>query len=598
MDNRNKGVYIPLHEAARVYGYTRDHLGYLIRKGDIRGEKLGSFYFTTHEWVKNYVLKSGKARKEDERIKQEKIIVSDANISKKKSRRQITKKIVNEFKEAIKPLILDIGRESKKLIRNFTKLPHGFGSFIKTNTFRRQITNEINLWREEARYYANKFKKPNSNLKFSNFTVEPIRKTVNTIISLPRIFLEASFFLASGGLKKTSSSFKKIHILAKKIQREVAWKISDGKPLVATNGKKENRYLISRNRRISISHQLLGPIFVYLGIIVLGLGILPAITPNQGWDDFLVAQLNSVSNKVYLIANDLGVNNRLFCDRSIVKSLSERLSIIERREGIRDGEFKVNNEIFAELTRLSNILVKKAGLFIENVNVAIQGIGKNLNKSLASLSDVSAKLISIKRKIENSTNRGLIAFETETKEGLDKGVKGIKGILDRGVEDLRRQMYAWQSLNNSKLAQIDNRLLQIKKMILTNIGNGTREQLAQLRFNFDFITKPFQKIKSYFANHSETNKQIGYLENRIEKLESQKVNSTDDLSLINQNQEGLIVVPLVGDEEEQKKKLKNAFSDEVIIEPDKTGQSGIIKPVFKKQTDQKYLYLLVPMAGK
>jgi hypothetical protein len=603
MDSRNKGVYIPLHEAARVYGYTRDHLGYLIRKGDLRGEKLGSFYFTTHEWVKNYVLKSGKARREGERIKQEKIIVSDDIVLKKKSKRQKTNKIINEFKEVIKPLILDIGREGKKFVRSFANLPHYLGGSVKKiNILPGQVVSEIKLWREEGKYFTGKFKKLFSAPKLLDSVIRPLRQTVGVIIFLPQASLGAGFFVINNGTKKTKSSFKKIHILAKKIQREVAWKISGGKLIVTTNEKKENRYLASRNRRISISHQVLGPIFVYLGIIVLGLGILPAITPNQGWDDFLVAQLNSISNKVYLVANDLGINNELFYNQnSSLKSLSGRLSVIERRKSLRSSEFKANNEFFAELTRSADMLTKKAELSMENLTLTIQGMGKNLNKSLADISNLSTKLIGLKRKIENAANRGLVVFETEAKEGLNKGgmgIKLIKGVLDEGVENLRRQMYAWQSLNNDKLAQIDNKLAQIKKMVLANISGGAREQLAQLKFNFDFITKSFQKIKNYFAGHSETEKQIGYLDERIKNLESQKVNNVENLAPVNQNQEGLIVIPSTKDDEQNKKKIKSMFSDEVVVEPDETGQSGIIKPVFKKQTDQKYLYMLVPMAGK
>ncbi|MFA6437590.1 MAG: hypothetical protein WC242_05245 [Candidatus Paceibacterota bacterium] len=600
MDNRNKGVYIPLHEAARVYGYTRDHLGYLIRKGDLKGEKLGSFYFTTHEWVKNYVLKSGKARKEDERIKQKEITASDIGVSKNKVKRQIIKKAVYEFKKAIKPLILDISREGKKFIGNFTKLPDRFNNFVKTNTFRKQITGEIKLWREEARYYVNQFKKLNSNLEFSNLTIDPLRKVTGAVILLPKTSLEISFFIINNGAKEIKSSFKKIKVLAKKTQREIFWKISNRKLPTINHEKKANRHFATENMRIPISHQVLGPSFIFLGIFIFCLGILPIITPNQGWNGFLMAQLNSISNKVYLVADDLGVNDGLFYDRSIVKSLSERLSIIERREGVGGKEFRVNNEIFAELTRSANILIKKAGLFIENANIAIQGISKNLNKSLASLSDVSVKLISIKRKIENNTNKSLIAFETEMKDGINKGIKEIKGIkkiLDRGVENLRRQMYAWQSLNNTKLAQIDNRLAQIKKMVLANISGGAREQVAQLKFNFDFITKSFQKIKNYFVYHSETEKQIGYLDERIKNLESQKVNDVENLAPVNQSQEGLIVIPSTKDDEQNKNKIKSMFSDEVVVEPDKTGQSGIIKPVFKKQTDQKYLYMLVPIGN-
>ena len=38
-------------------GYTQDYLGFLIRKGEIRGVKKGRAWFTTEEEVKNYLFK-------------------------------------------------------------------------------------------------------------------------------------------------------------------------------------------------------------------------------------------------------------------------------------------------------------------------------------------------------------------------------------------------------------------------------------------------------------------------------------------------------------------------------------------------------------
>ena len=55
--------FIPLAQAAKSYGYTRDHLGYLIRKGDLKGKKIGAYYYTTDEWIEKYVA-SQKSRRE------------------------------------------------------------------------------------------------------------------------------------------------------------------------------------------------------------------------------------------------------------------------------------------------------------------------------------------------------------------------------------------------------------------------------------------------------------------------------------------------------------------------------------------------------
>lgn len=57
MENTDFNKYLSLKNAARLYGYTRDHLGLMIRRGKLRGLKLGSYYVTTAEWMIEYIKK-------------------------------------------------------------------------------------------------------------------------------------------------------------------------------------------------------------------------------------------------------------------------------------------------------------------------------------------------------------------------------------------------------------------------------------------------------------------------------------------------------------------------------------------------------------
>lgn len=61
---------------------------------------------------------------------------------------------------------------------------------------------------------------------------------------------------------------------------------------------------------------------------------------------------------------------------------------------------------------------------------------------------------------------------------------------------------------------------------------------------------------------------------------------------------GVTVVPASQDEsvnDQVKKYITDSFSDETKIVPDENGNSGVIKPVFKKRDDQEYLYVIVPV---
>ncbi len=55
MENLRK--VISLHQASLISGYHQDYLSSLIRKREIKGEKMGRNWFTTEEEIKNYLLK-------------------------------------------------------------------------------------------------------------------------------------------------------------------------------------------------------------------------------------------------------------------------------------------------------------------------------------------------------------------------------------------------------------------------------------------------------------------------------------------------------------------------------------------------------------
>jgi hypothetical protein len=55
MENLKK--VISLSQASKITGYHSDYLSALIRKGEIKGEKIGGNWFTSEEEIKNYIFK-------------------------------------------------------------------------------------------------------------------------------------------------------------------------------------------------------------------------------------------------------------------------------------------------------------------------------------------------------------------------------------------------------------------------------------------------------------------------------------------------------------------------------------------------------------
>ena len=69
--------YISLHEAAKMTDYSQEYISLLCRRGKIKGEKLGRNWFTTKEWINNYVnkIKESKEIKENKTDKNEEEVV-------------------------------------------------------------------------------------------------------------------------------------------------------------------------------------------------------------------------------------------------------------------------------------------------------------------------------------------------------------------------------------------------------------------------------------------------------------------------------------------------------------------------------------------
>lgn len=55
MENLKK--IISLHQASQLSGYHPDYLSSLLRKNEIKGEKLGGSWFTTEEEIKSYIFR-------------------------------------------------------------------------------------------------------------------------------------------------------------------------------------------------------------------------------------------------------------------------------------------------------------------------------------------------------------------------------------------------------------------------------------------------------------------------------------------------------------------------------------------------------------
>jgi hypothetical protein len=91
------------------------------------------------------------------------------------------------------------------------------------------------------------------------------------------------------------------------------------------------------------------------------------------------------------------------------------------------------------------------------------------------------------------------------------------------------------------------------------------------------------------------------IKNQIGKIKKQFVFSEGNENLLTETtaenkyqNEGMVVVPSSDNDELQKQKIKESFSDEVVVQQT-DNDSGIIIPIFKNGEGEKYLYMMVPI---
>jgi len=119
----------------------------------------------------------------------------------------------------------------------------------------------------------------------------------------------------------------------------------------------------------------------------------------------------------------------------------------------------------------------------------------------------------------------------------------------------------------------------------------------KLQHAFFGLWKPNQIAENQgesILKNTEFKKSVNQLEeNIIENVRQEFKIHREELGI--SQDKGMIVMPSTENDKDIKKKIESTFSDEVEIDIDDDGFSGIIKPVFKEQNEQEYLYMMVPL---
>ncbi len=100
-------------------------------------------------------------------------------------------------------------------------------------------------------------------------------------------------------------------------------------------------------------------------------------------------------------------------------------------------------------------------------------------------------------------------------------------------------------------------------------------------------------VGEYFGQGADVNTQVA-----IETPTPTPVSSVTNKTVNTENFSGISIVPSKNSanlDEATKAKIRNTFSDEVVVNADNSGTAGIVRPVFKKAGSDDFVYVLVPV---
>ncbi|MBI2635280.1 MAG: hypothetical protein HYW79_01930 [Parcubacteria group bacterium] len=149
METNDSVKYLSLKTAAQLYGYTRDHLGLMIRQNKLKGKKLGSYYITTSEWVLEYIKKYSDPNHSTAKNKLSNQFISDALSSKKEIK--YVQKHENAFQKSEN--LLQKYNDSSKIIKSpgLSNKEKSSASFIEApkNWLQKEILKELSSLQED-----------------------------------------------------------------------------------------------------------------------------------------------------------------------------------------------------------------------------------------------------------------------------------------------------------------------------------------------------------------------------------------------------------------------------------------------------------------
>jgi len=165
----------------------------------------------------------------------------------------------------------------------------------------------------------------------------------------------------------------------------------------------------------------------------------------------------------------------------------------------------------------------------------------------------------------------------------------------RGKEALALQASIFTDYTHWALNSLKNKVFSFGNSVKVFAGNFQQRSGDALYSLKEGAVQGFDNL--IFAVSEKAKNIFAFMGRRTGASAGQVAVTEGASPVVSQDKQGMVVLPVQGDEEKTKEKIKSFFSDEVEVAP-RDADSGIITPVFKEKKGPGYMYMMVPINNK
>lgn len=264
-----------------------------------------------------------------------------------------------------------------------------------------------------------------------------------------------------------------------------------------------------------------------------------------------------------------------------------KISLLNVFEGLSIKAIEISQEVDKEIVELSQAL---------NVFKRTEQLTKPYKEGVSQIKDLMVEGLArsfgivgtgVSGSVLKVSQAGKTIFETLADSSsafkdfvnwLDKSIRSFFTQGRKNFNERTRNYFCWLKEGAELFGQGTTRAFKGVAKDIKRLGRRIAGGYVALN---DFIEE--QIYKGYKS-----------LTQLFKKKEKEEKPPEEELIPKPAKKEGLVVIPSTEKDEEAKKKIKEAFSDEVKVEI-KDEISGIITPVFREREGEPYLYILVPI---